>query len=60
MIDRWQNYNGLTIRSNQGNLVNMKKSIFAALFHCASSEKNNWHDRCPKGKIGGVNSNKML
>ena len=28
----------------------MKKSIFAALFHCASSEKNNWHDHCPKGK----------
>ena len=30
--------------------MNMKKSIFAALFHCASSEKNNWHDHCPKGK----------
>ena len=28
----------------------MKKSIFAALFHCASSEKNNWHDHCLKGK----------
>ena len=28
----------------------MRKSIFAALFHCASSEKNNWHDHYPKGK----------
>ena len=28
----------------------MKKSIFDALFHCASSEKNNWHDHCPKGQ----------
>ena len=46
MIDRFQNYYGIAIRSNHGNLVIMKKSIFAALFHCASSEINNW----PKGK----------
>ena len=50
MIDRLQNCYGIAIQSNQGDLVNMKKSIFAALFHCASSEKNNWHDHCPKGK----------
>ena len=37
MIDRLQNYYGIAIRSNQEDLVNMKKSIFAALFHCASS-----------------------
>ena len=36
--------------NNRGDLVNMKKSIFAALFRCASPEKNNWHDHCPKGK----------
>ena len=50
MIDRLQNYYGIAIRSNQGHLVNMKKSIFAVLFHCASSEKSNWHDHCPKSK----------
>ena len=28
----------------------MKKAIYASLFHFASSEKNQWHDHCPKGK----------
>ena len=27
----------------------MKKSIFAALFHVSSSEKNNYHVHCPPG-----------
>ena len=50
MIDRLQNYYGIAIRSNKGDLEGMKKSIFAALFHVASSAKNIWHDHCPTGK----------
>ena len=50
VIDRLQNYFGIAIRTNVGNLEGMKKAIYASLFHVASSEKNQWHDHCPKGK----------
>lgn len=46
-IDRLQNYYGIAIRSNVGDLEGMKKSILASLFHVASSETNVWHDHCP-------------
>ena len=35
MIERIQNYYGIAIRSNIGNLESMKKSILATLFHSA-------------------------
>ena len=50
MINRLQNYYGIAIRSNPGNLEGMKKAIHATLFHVASSEKNCWHQHCPDGK----------
>ena len=59
MIDRLQNYYEVAIRSNQGDLVNMKKSIFAALFHCASSEKTIGTIIALKVRISDVNSTKM-
>ena len=37
MIDKMQNYYGIAIRSNTGDLEAMKKSILASLFHCASN-----------------------
>ena len=38
------------MRSNVGNLANMKKSIYAALMHVASSKENNYHwAYCPAG-----------
>jgi len=49
MIDKLQNYYGIAIRSNIGNLNGMKKTIYASLFHCASSKERNLHDHCPKG-----------
>ena len=49
MVDRLQNYYGIAIRSNVGDLQKMKKAIGAVLFHCASSKENEWHDNCPKG-----------
>ena len=49
-IDKLQNYYGLAVRSNPGDLDGMKKAILASLFHCASSETNKWHHYCPAGE----------
>ena len=49
IIDRLQNYYGMAIRSNVGDLDMMKKAIFAVLFHVCSSENNNYHVHCPSG-----------
>ena len=49
MIDHLQNYYGIAIRSNIGSLENNKKAIYAAVFHVASSETNNWHQHFPNG-----------
>ena len=37
MVDKRQKYYGIAIRSNLGNLEEMKKAVFASLCHCASS-----------------------
>ena len=51
MIDKMQNYYGIAIRSNTGDLEAMKKSILASLFHCASNDEHPWHSTyCPPGK----------
>ena len=47
LIDKLQNYYGIAIRSNVGNLAGMKKAIHASLMHCASSEACPLHDHCP-------------
>ena len=44
-----QNYYGIAIRQNVGNLKEMKAAIHASLFHVASSKENQWHDHCPQG-----------
>ena len=53
MIDKLQNYYGIAIRSNAGNLSQMKKAIYASLMHCASSKDHNLHCYlyfyCPEG-----------
>ena len=49
-IDRLQNYFGMAIRQNAGNLKLMQSTARATLFHVASSEKNNYHNpHCPLG-----------
>ena len=50
MIDRLQNYYGIAIRSNKGDLQSMKKAVYASYLHVASLTKNNWHDHCPDGQ----------
>lgn len=50
MIDKLQNYYGIAIRRNTGKgIKNMKKSIWGAFFHVASSKNNVWHDHCEPG-----------
>lgn len=49
MIDRLQNYYGIAIRSNVGDLNGMKKAIHASFFHCVSSERRDPHTHCPTG-----------
>jgi hypothetical protein len=50
MIDKLQNYYGIALRSNVGDLGKMAKAIHASLFHCASSDANPYHTfHCPPG-----------
>lgn len=49
LIDKLQNYSGIAIRSNAGNFPEMKKAIYASLFHCASYKDCPLHDHCPTG-----------
>jgi len=48
-INRLQNYYGIVIRSNVGNLPKMQQNVIAALFHCASNSKKSMHGQCPIG-----------
>ena len=48
VIAKLQNYYGMAVRSNVGNMVEMKKNIYAAWCHVCSSDKNNFHIHCPK------------
>ncbi|GFU19333.1 uncharacterized protein TNCV_3032521 [Trichonephila clavipes] len=49
-FDRLQNYYGIAVRSNVGNLTAMQQNVIAALYHCASSDKKPMHGQCPIGK----------
>jgi hypothetical protein len=49
LIGRLQNYYGIAIRSNVGNLEAMKKAIQANLMHCIASKRRNLHMSCPAG-----------
>ena len=47
IIDKLHNYNGIAVKSNDGNLAAMKKAIYVTLFQVDYSAKNNWHGHCP-------------
>ena len=49
IIDRLQNYFGIAVRTNAGDLEGMKKAIHASLFYVASTKDNEWHYHCPEG-----------
>ena len=46
--DRLQIYYGIAIRSNKNDLHGIKTSIYASLFHVASSMKHSYHGHYPK------------
>jgi len=48
LIDKLENYYGIAIRRNVGDLVGMKKAIHATLFHVISSSTTpHFHVHCP-------------
>ncbi|GFY00915.1 CCHC-type domain-containing protein [Trichonephila clavipes] len=49
LIDRIQNYYGIAIRNNVGNLQKMMSSVIAAFFHCVSGKIISLHGQCPEG-----------
>lgn len=51
LVDKLQNYYGIAIRSNVGDLEGMKKAINACLFHCiATKEETHMHIHYPDWK----------
>ncbi|GFV15974.1 uncharacterized protein TNCV_4240171 [Trichonephila clavipes] len=49
-IDRLQNYYGIAVRSNVGNLSSLLQNVIVALFHGSSSVEKPMHGQCPIGK----------
>ncbi|GBM21742.1 hypothetical protein AVEN_101579-1 [Araneus ventricosus] len=49
LTDKLQNYYGIAIRSNVGNLVEMQSAVIAAFFHCCSGKNKEMHRQCPTG-----------
>ncbi|GFW80259.1 uncharacterized protein TNCV_65911 [Trichonephila clavipes] len=48
-IDKIQNYYGIAIRSNIGNLEEMQRAVIAAFYHCCSGKSNPMYGQCPLG-----------
>ncbi|GFS55764.1 uncharacterized protein TNCV_4497571 [Trichonephila clavipes] len=48
-IDKIQNYYGIAIRSNIGNLEEMQRAVIAAFYHRCSGKSNTMHGQCPLG-----------
>ena len=49
IIDKLQNYYGMAIQQNSGDLNAMKNATAASPFHDASSATDDYHTRCPSG-----------
>ena len=60
MIDKLQNYCGIAVRGNVGNLADMKKAIHVSLSHCASSKERILHNHCPEGAKSWCRYNKDI
>lgn len=50
LIDELSIYYGLAIRRNHDSIENMRRDIFATLFHKISTDKKPRHENCPVGK----------
>ena len=50
VIDKLQNYYGMAIRSNFGDLCGMMTAVQATLHHMTSTDDRLVHHKCPEGK----------
>ena len=50
LIDELIMYYGLAIRRNRGSVEDMRKEIYAALYHKIATDEKPQHDRCPVGE----------
>ena len=59
-IDTLQNYFGLAIRQNVGDIIAMQNNLMASLYHVSSTDNNPNHHMCPNGDKSwcGYNRNK--
>ena len=48
VMNTLQNYYGLAIRQNKGNVYGMKKSIAAVIHHCSENSNGEDHKFCPR------------
>ena len=58
LIDKLQNYYGIAIRANVGNLAGIRKAIHASLMHCASSNPAHYTTTPPLEAQVGANTSK--
>ena len=49
VTDRLQNFYGIPVCSNPGNLKGMWDNMMIVMGYVTSTEKNSCHDKCPKG-----------
>ncbi|GBO41270.1 hypothetical protein AVEN_49318-1 [Araneus ventricosus] len=49
-IDKLQNYYGIAIRSNAGNLENMQTAVISAFYYCCSSSRKLMYEQCLEDK----------
>ena len=50
VIDKLQNYYGVAIHSNFGDLCGMMMAVQATLYHMTSTDDRPVHHKCPEGK----------
>ncbi|GBM75320.1 hypothetical protein AVEN_126693-1 [Araneus ventricosus] len=60
LIDKLQNYYGIAIRSNIGNLQNMQSAVIAAFYHCCSGKTNKCINNARKKATVGVSINELF
>ena len=58
VIDKLQNYYGMAIRSNVGDLRGMMMAVQATLHHMTSTDDQPVHHMCPEGKNSWCSYNK--
>ena len=48
-IDTYTKFFGNAVRNNKGNVAEMKKAIYATIYHCSSTDEKPHHEKCSTG-----------